>query len=304
MFISRTGRWRMLAASGAVLSLILSACAGGGSPAPATGSLGPTVAPTGSPTAAPPSTEPIAVLLQITSEGGFINPSAQLAALPTVVVYSDGRVLTPAAPSTSNPDPLLPRVSIRDLGPGGAAAILAAIQAAGLDKPATEDPGINADSGVTVFAVTSGGSVTTTRYAASGGGPGLPGGGGGGGPQKTAAFDLLNRLLDTTDGWGGTAPAETVYQPLGYRVFAAPAAATDPSAPAPVAWPLAESLADIGTPTVPDRGVTGLRSGVVLGADAAALGPVLDAAVAGTTFTSGGAPFTVWVRPLLPHELP
>ncbi|MEO8470020.1 MAG: hypothetical protein ABI573_10185 [Chloroflexota bacterium] len=302
MFISRTSRWRTLAASGALLSLILAACAGGGSPAPATGSPGPTVAPTSTPTTAPPSTEPIAVLLQVTSEGGFINPSSQLAALPTVVVYSDGRVLTRAASPTSNPDPLLPRVSIRDLGPTGAAAILAAIQAAALDKPSTEDPGISADSGVTVFAVTSGGSVTTTRYAASGGGPGLPGGGGGG-PGKTAAFDLLNRLLDTTDAWGGTAPAETVYQPLGYRVFAA-AAAADPSAPAPVAWPLTESLADIGTPTVPDRGVAGLRSGVVLGADAATLGPVLDAAAAGTTFTSSGTTFTVWVRPLLPHELP
>ena len=302
MFVIRSSQLRALVASGVVFAVILAACAGGRSPAPATGSPGPTAAPTERPTTAPPSTEPIAVILEITSEGGFINPSARLAALPTVVVYSDGRVLTPAAPSTSNPDPLLPRVSIRNLGPGGAAAILAAIQAAGLDKPTTEDPGISADSGVSVFAVTSGGSVTTTRFASSGGGPGLPGGGGGG-PERTAAFDLLNRLLDTTDAWGGSAAAETLYQALGYRVFAAPVAA-DPSAPAPISWPLTESLADIGTPTVPDRGVTGLRSGVVLGPDATTLGPVLDAAVAGTTFTSGVGTFTVWVRPLLPHELP
>lgn len=302
MFVIRSSQWRALVASGAVLAVILAACAGGGSPAPATGSPGPTAAPSESPTTAPPTTEPIALILEVTSEGGFINPSARLAALPTVVVYSDGRVLTPAAPSTTNPDPLLPRVSIRDLGPGGVAAIQAAIQAAGLDKPTTEDPGISADSGVSVFAVNSGGSVTTTRFASSGGGPGLPGGGGGG-PERAAAFDLLNRLFDTTDAWGGSAAAETVYQALGYRVFAAPVAA-DPSAPAPISWPLTESLADIGTPTVPDRGVTGLRSGVVLGSDATTLGPVLDAAVAGTTFTSGGGTFTVWVRPLLPHELP
>lgn len=296
---------RATAIAGSILALVLTACTGGGSPAPATGSPGPTASagPTASPEATATPAAKAEVLLQVSSEGGFINPSASLAALPTVVVYADGRILTQAAPPQDNPDPLLARVSVRDLGSAGAAAILAAIQAAGLDKPSTEDPGVSADSGVSVFAVTAGGSVVTTRFAANGPGPGLPGGGGGS-PERAAAFDLLSRLLDTTDAWGGPATAETAYAPLGYRVFVAPIAAPDPGAPAPVAWPLAAGLADFGTPAVPDRGVTGLRSGVVLGADAATLGPVLDAAVAGTTFTAGAVTYMAWVRPLLPHELP
>lgn len=297
---------RATAIAGSILALVLTACSGGGSPAPATGSPGPSASsgPSASPDATSTPAAKAVVLLQVSSEGGFINPSASLAALPTVVVYADGRVLTQAAPPQDNPDPLLPRVSVRDLGSTGAAAIFAAIQAAGLDKPSTEDPGVSADSGVSVFAVAADGAVVTTRFAANGPGPGLPGGGGGGSPERTAAFDLLNRLLDTTDAWGGPAAPESAYAPLGYRVFVAPGAAPDPGAPASVAWPLAAGLADFGTPAVPDRGVTGLRSGVVLGPDAVTLGPVLDAAVAGTTFTSGGATFMAWIRPLLPHELP
>lgn len=308
MSMSHGAPVRTTAIAGSILAIVLTACSGGGSPAPATGSPGPSVStgPSASPSDAPtptPAATKAAVLLQIASEGGFINPSASLAALPTVLVYEDGRILTQAAPPQDNPDPLMPRVSVRYVGPAGSAAILAAIQAAGLDKPSTEDPGVSADSGVSVFSVTAGGSVVATRFAANGPGPGLPGGGGGS-PERTAAFDLLNRLLDETDTWGSPAEPVTIYKPLGYRVFVAPAGAADPGAPAPVAWPLAAGLAAFGTPAVPDRGVTGLRSGVALGADASTLGPVFDAAVAGTTFTAGGTTYLIWVRPLLPHELP
>jgi hypothetical protein len=254
----------------------------------------------------------VSVLLEVTSEGGFINPSASLAALPTVVVYADGRIMTPGTPPSGSIDALITPVSVRDVGATGAAAILAAIQSVGLDKPATGDPGVSADSGTTVFTVTSAaGAPVITRFAASGpgggpGGPGLPGVGGSDNPERTAAFDLLNQLLDTTDTWGAAGAPETTLSPLGYRVFAAPGApAGDGSTEVPaIAWPLATSLADFGTPAVPDRGVTGLRSGVVVGADARTLASALATATASTAITSGGASFTLWVRALLPHELP
>jgi hypothetical protein len=54
---------------------------------------------------------------------------------------------------------------------------------------------------------------------------------------------------------------------------------------------------------VPDRGIAGLRQGVILGTDAALLGPALQAATADTQFASGGKNYTLHVRPLLPDEL-
>ena len=54
---------------------------------------------------------------------------------------------------------------------------------------------------------------------------------------------------------------------------------------------------------MPDRGIAGLRMGVVAGADAAKVGPLLAAATQLTAFTSAGESYTLFVRPLLPDEL-
>ena len=275
------------------LALALSACSSGGSPSPSQ-----TMAPSGSPVPAA-----AVLLLRVTSEGGFINPAATIAALPTVVVYADGRILMAGTPSADNPHPLVVPAALRDVGASGAAAIQAAIHAAGLDVASTADPGVPGDSGVDVFDVVANGVTVTTRFAGNGpGGPGLPGGGGDN-PERAAALALLDRLLDPTETWGAASAPQTVYQPVAYRVFAAPMAAGDGSAsgaPA-VAWPLATPLASFGTPAVPDLGVTGLRSGVVYGADLDAFARIL-AAAAGTTFSSGGQTYTLWVRALLPDE--
>ena len=143
------------------------------------------------------------------------------------------------------------------------------------------------------------GRPVTTRVAAGGPGPGRPG------QVSSPALDLLVRLTDPSDGWGAPAPAGVPYVADGYRVFAAPGApGGDPAASPAIAWPLATPLADFGTPANPDRGVAGLRAGVVLGADARTLAGALATASQTTTFTSAGAPFTLWVRPLLPDELP
>lgn len=296
------------------------ASAPGGSPGSSGGPGGPSVAPSVAPSAVPsvvPSAAPAQVLLKVTTEGGFINPAATLNALPIVEVLGDGRILTPGAVDAIAPAPLLPTLQVRDTGPAGAAAILAAIQAAGLDKPATAGPGIPGDSGTDIFSVTIDGATTVTRISGNGpgvggpgvggpgvGGPGGPGAGGSADPATAAAFDLLTRLTDLTVAWGGSAPAATSWTPSGYRVFVIPGAPTsDPATPQqPVAWPLPTALAAFGTPAVPDRGVAGLRQGAVIGADAATLQPVLAKATVETPFTSGGAAYTLVVRPLLPDE--
>jgi len=248
------------------------------------------------------------LILRVTTEGGFIGPAANLAAVPPVSVYADGRILTPGAVDAIYPGPLVPPVSIRDIGATGAQAIVAAIQAAGLDKASTGGPGIPGDTGTTVFAVTLDGRTTTTRLAIGGGAPG-PGGPGGPGassdPAITAARDLLDRLSNPSETSGAAAANQTTLVPAGYLVYVAPGAPVDQTVPqAPVAWPLATPLAAFGVPAVPDRGIAGLRQGAVLGADVATLAPILSHATSLTPFTSGGSVFTLYVRPLLPDEVP
>ena len=294
---------------------LLAACTGAApsaSAGPSPMTTPPLQTPTGSPSPSPtPTASPGAELvLRVTIEGGFVGPAAHLAQLPAVVVYADGRILTPAPVDAIYPGPLLPVESVRMVGPAGIAAIRAAVAAARLDAGGGTNPGIGADAADTVFAVQADGRLVTTRFPAlgvGGHGPGQPGGGPGGSPdpQRVAALALLDRLTDSTDMWGGTAPAATAYVPTAYRIFVAPGApiASDPATTQqPVAWPLSTPLASFGKPAVPDRGISGLRVGVVRGADAEALGPVLAAATQVTPFASGGAEYTLYVIPLLPDE--
>jgi len=275
-----------------LMALFAAACsAPGASPSP---SPTPSAAPSPSPAAA-------VLLIKISSEGGFIGPTATLSALPTVVVYSDGRIFTPGAVPAIYPGPLVQGVSVRNVGPVGARAILDAIRTAALDKPGGGDPGVSADVGTTVFAVVIDGQATTTRFGGMGGGPGRPGGGN---PASAAALDLLTRLTDPTETWGSASAGDTAYVPSAFRIFVVPGGpVADPSAPqATLAWPLNTSLDAFGIPAVPDRGISGLRTGIVSGADAAALAPFLRTATTLTPVTSEGQTYTLYVRPLLPAE--
>ncbi len=295
---------------------VVAGCAGASPSATATpplaspsGAPSPSVEPSPSPSPVPSPTPAVAELvLRVTSEGGFIAPAAHLAQLPIVAVYADGRILTPAPVPAIDPGPLVPVESVRNVGDAGVAAIRAAIAAAGLDAGGGINPGVGADAADTVFVVQAGGQTVTTRFPALGvGGPGRPGQpGASANPQRAAALDLLTRLTDTTDAWGGPTAASSAYVPTGYRIFVAPGAplASDTGTPAhAVAWPLATPLALFGKVAVPDRGISGLRVGVVRLADAAALAPLLDGATQITPFTSEGATYTLRASPLLPDEV-
>jgi hypothetical protein len=290
----------------AAVAVLAAACAA--TPSPVSPSASPHSSPGASaiPPSSDPSAPPSSLLLKVTSEGGFINPAATLAALPIVTVYVDGKIFTPAPVDAIFPGPLLPGLNVRDVGPEGAKSILAAIRTAGLDKPAAGGPGIPGDTGTDVFTILTDGVTTTSRFSGNGpGGPGVGTGGiTGGAPERTAALDLLNRLLDPAETWGAPAAPESPYTPSGYRIFVGPAGAQpDPSAgSASVAWPLATRLDAFGTAAVPDRGIAGLRQGVALGADAETLTPILKSATTETTFTSAGKSYSLYVRPLLPDE--
>jgi hypothetical protein len=247
------------------------------------------------------------LLLRVTTEGGFIAPAATLAVVPMVSVYADGRIMTPGPVDAIYPGPLLPPVAIKDVGRAGAQAIIAAIRAAGLDKEGAGGGIGNPDAATDVFAVSVDGTTITTRFHLGGGpgGPGLPGAASPD-PSVAAAEDLLARLTDPSETWGATNPITSTLAPTAYRIFVAPGAPVgDGSTTAPaVAWPLATPLDQFGAPAVPDRGITGLRQGAVFGADAATLGPVLATANVLTGFSSGGNLYTLFVRPLLPDEVP
>lgn len=312
--VSMSARLMGLAALAASVVIAIG-CAGGPSPTNAPSASAPgSVAPSAVPSASEPSASPVAatptVFLKVTSEGGFINPAATLNALPIVEVLTDGRILTPGPVAAIAPGPLLPTVDVRETGASGATAILAAIQQAGLDRPATGGPGVPGDSGTTIFSVIIDGETIDTRLAGGArgiGGPSGPGLGGSMDPGRAAAFDLLARLVDPSETWGvASAPTASRYVPTGYRVFVVRGAPSgDPAtAQAPVAWPLSTPLDAFGTASVPDRGIAGLRQGVVLGVDAATLGPILARATTETAFTSAGTSWTLSVRPLLPDELP
>jgi hypothetical protein len=269
-------------------------------PPPATASAEPV------PSSAPSGAVAPTFLLEVATEGGFINPAASIGAIPRLVVESDGRILTPAVDA----QPVLaPAITVRDVGPAGASAIVDAIKAAGLDAEASG--GIAADTGSTVFTVNLDGTEVVSRFATGGmggvGGPGGPGGPGGHEPGASdapgtpgaAAFELLARLTDPTVAWAGTTGSPATFAPAGYRIWVAPAADAGPSS---VPWPLAGDPSAFGGPAAASFGVDGLRSGVVRGTDVAAIAPLL-AAAPGTTATAAGRSWQVWVRPLLPDEL-
>jgi len=214
----------------------------------------------------------------------------------------------PGAVDAIYPGPLLIPVQVRDVGPAGAQAIVTAIRAAGLDKPrADTGGGIPADTGTTVFQVQVDATAVTTRLVLGGGLPGHPGGGDASpDPEVAAAADLLTKLNDSNETWGAASAPTTTLQPTAFRIYVAPGAPpSDPStAQAPVVWPLSTPLASFGVPATPDRGIAGLRQGAVLGADAQTLLPILNQATVLTPFSSGGHLYTLYVRLLLPDEVP
>lgn len=260
-----------------------------------------TVAPSASPTNTPPVSGPTpsptpvgaTLLLEVTTEGGFISPSAHLGQLPDVVVDTAGNIYT-ADPNSAGAT-LIPLAVVRSVGAGGAAQILAAAKAAGLDQVNDNGGGIgNPDAGVTVVTVEIDGQEIVNRLTGGAPGPGHPG------ASPAAALELVQRLEDPTETWGAGNVTSQPFMPTAYKVYDAPTTNGGSSA---IDWPLTTSLAEFGTAATPDLGVNGLRTGVVFGADAMSLGSAARRATSDTVFVSGNQQYQVWIRPLLPPEL-
>ena len=278
-------------------------------PTPPASPAAPSSAPSApaSPSAAPPAvpspspSQAASLLLEVRTGGGFINPAATIGALPTVVVDTAGRIYLPVA-GLDGPLPLIPVVQVRDTGPAGAEAILAAAKTAGL-VDGSGGGGVAADTGSTVFTLEVNGTEVVTRVANGGpsGGPGVHPGASGGpsAAPGAAALDFLARLTDPTTAWGGATATPTTYTSTDYRVWVAPEA-TGGTGAATTAWPIATDPNTFGSPAASDFGVAGLRSGVVGGVGVDGFVRALSSVPAGSDLSYAGHAYRVWVEPLLP----
>jgi hypothetical protein len=229
----------------------------------------------------------------VTTEGGFISPTAHLGQLPDVVVDTDGDIYT-ADPNSAG-GTLIALAVVRNVGASGAAQILAAVKAAGLDQVNDNGGGPgNPDAGVTVVTVEIDGQEIVNRLSGGASGPGHPG------ASPAPALELVQRLEDPAETWGASSAPSQPFVPTAYKIYDA---STTNGGSSAIDWPLTTSLAEFGTAATPDLGVTGLRTGVVFGADAKSLASVAGGATSDTVFVSGNQQYQLWIRPLLPPEL-
>lgn len=243
-----------------------------------------------------------ALALRVEHVGGFVPPEANLARMPQLSVYADGRVINPGPQIMIYPGPALPSVEVTSITPEAVQALIAKAREAGVREGATFGrPGV-ADAPDTRITLTEGG--TTVRVDVSALSEALPEDPALTAEQQAARAKMsafIESLSDLRTLVGaGNVTGSTQYAPERLAAVAAPwrADGVEPGVSAPPArtWPgpalpgeLAGAGIDVGCATV-----TGDQVAAVLAAakDANALTP----------WTSGGKQWRVTLRPLLPDE--
>ncbi|MGY2065024.1 hypothetical protein [Blastococcus sp. SYSU DS0619] len=259
--------------------------------------------------AAPPADD-TTVVLQVLETGGFTTPALLAGRVPTVTVYSDGRVITDGPVPAIWPGPALPNLQQYLLDDGGARELVDRALAAGVAETGDLGQPPVADVTSTRFVVRTDGETISREVYALGigstprevpGEDGLPGED----PQhglteeQLAARERLATLVDELRDPAAVLGADRVTGPEPYRAEAVAALVTpytevDPAQPEQ-SWPGPELP---GEPVGP--GVTCVT------ADGEAAQAVLDAAASATSATPwttpDGSRWSVVLRPLLPHE--
>ena len=298
-------------AAGLLVLASLAACSAtpsGVGPAGSVGSVPP--ASPGRPSAtpsAPPGiqhpTGPTQLVLRVDTDGGFVAPGWLLTHVPGFSLYGDGRVVTVGPQIMIYPGPALPSLVETRLTEAGIQAVLRAAQDAGLFGADRNLPleGI-ADAPTTTFRLVAGGGThVTSAYALGMDHPA---------PDPSAPDAIARRLLADFQAklenlpalvGAGQLTAESQYLFSGLRVYVdpyQPLQSTDLPAQSPVAWP-GPSLATAGAPV---SNQPGTRCVVVEGAQLESVLPAIRASNALTPWTSGGATWSLRLRPLLPDE--
>ncbi|MFI7540432.1 hypothetical protein [Actinoplanes sp. NPDC049599] len=284
------GSWT---AAAAVTLFLLSGCAqqtAAGAPSP-----GPAPSDSSSPPATPGPED--ALVLRVSSAGGFVPPHLLLGRLPETSVYADGRVIFNGPVPAVYPGPALPNLQWGTLSPANLRQLLDKAVAAGV-KPGTDfgQPGV-ADAPTTeVTVVTADGKRTVGAVALREARPDDP--------QLTKAQQQARKKLRAfVDQLGDLTTAMMTGEPQPYRPVALAAIAQpwvdpgDPTGrPRSVPWPGPALPGEKLSPTVDPTCVvaTGAQLDAVLAAAADA--------TANTPWVWENASWSVLLRPLLPEE--
>ena len=263
------------------------------------------------------SKQPDDAVLKVATGGGFVPVELSLAELPTFVLYADGRVITQGPQIMIFPGPALPSVVVRKLSRDGIERVLETAAGAGLtgpDRNLDHAARFVADAPTTTFTFsTDDGAHETSVYAIDFVSEieGLSA------AEREEVARLLNlkSFLEDLEGRlpEGSVSSDEIYRPEEMRLYVTPhvtippepdpaspegtAPAPEPEQP-PVAWPLPGTLAEFGSPSLPE----GFRCGTVTGSDLEAVLEAAGRANQQTPWTSGGSSYRVVFRPLLPDE--
>jgi hypothetical protein len=280
----------------ALLALMLgSACA------KATGPVGSGGSPSGNGIQHPTGTNDL--ILRIEFVGGFVAPSATVAQIPTWSLLGDGSIITQGPQIEIYPGPALPNLLVTDVTEAAIQKILGAARDAGLLGPPFDfstNVGI-ADAPDTKFTVVAEGQ----RHETSVYGLGIDAASGVITPEEQAARKaLVDFQAELTDlgSWlpAGAVGDEHAYAFEGLRVFAMPySPPEDPQLDqTETPWTLSPALGDFASVSA----LTDTRCAVVSGTALQELMPALQRANQLTPWTSGGARYSLILRPLLPDE--
>ena len=219
---------------------------------------------------------------------------------PVAVIDGDGRLLVPGAVPAIFPGPLVTPLVARQVSEQGRATILA--WASDLGLLAGQDDftgGASIPGGVVghIELTVDGRLVTLTGMpdvVASNPSPGSP----------EAFGELWRRLSALPDALSGDVGPEAPYTPTAYAILVGPAPGPEAGIAADIVdWPLGTPIATFGSPVANAT----RRCGIVDGADAAILAPVLATANQLTPWVENpttSATFGLVVRPIVEGENP
>ena len=241
------------------------------------------------------------LVLRIDVGGGFVPVEYNLATIPSVSIYGDGRMIVTGPVIEIYPGPALPNLQVTQLSEDALQAILRAADDAGLmDGDASYDYPCVTDLPSTTFTVVAEGRTNVVSAYALGfdDGAGACEGVDTQARAALAAFqsrfgDLKNLVPE------GSLGAEEPYVPTEMRVFVLPYRGEPDLPQQPVEWPASGSLDRLGQPI---EVLEDSRCGIVGGEDLTDLLAAATTANQLTPWTSEGTEHSLIFRPLLPDE--
>ena len=245
------------------------------------------------------------VLLQIDAGTGFEMMGYDFSRGPELTVYADGRAIVQGPQIAIYPAPVLPNLQVEQLSEADVAALVAAARDAGLlaEPPSYGQPWIT-DAGTTFVRLTvDGRTYEHAAYAlglfegeapAGDGAPSAEEQSGMTKEERAARVALAEFITTANDLVGATGDGEA-YQIDAFGILAQAlpdggATAADVLEPQVLPWPLDVALADAAECTLVDGDAAQTLLRALAGANSA------------TLFEQDGVTYSVWFRPLLPHE--